>query len=240
MEDEVTMMKNSTLPPLRILIIGNGRMGKAVKEAALASGHEVVGCLGRENFKQLDWPAADVAIDFTSPDSALEVFAACRNRHLPLVSGTTGWESRRAEVEQAVGASGHLMVWASNFSLGVHLFRKALVQVVDVMRGHESYEASIREVHHTGKRDSPSGTAKTLKADLAVLGMAEVPIGAERLAGVPGSHTVEWRSAIDGIQLTHHAMNRSGFAVGAVKAAQWLVQQSGPGHTIFGMDDVWG
>jgi 4-hydroxy-tetrahydrodipicolinate reductase len=214
-------------------------MGQAVQEAALASGHEVVGVLGRVEFN-LDWPEADVAIDFTAPESALTVFAACRQRKLPLVSGTTGWESDLAEVQQAVEESGHRMVWASNFSLGVYLFRKALVQVAEVMKPHSSYRASIHEIHHTGKRDAPSGTAKTLKLDLEAEGIPEVPITAERLAGVPGTHTVEWQGAIDSMGLSHHAQDRSGFALGAVRAAEWLMTQTEPASSLFGMDDVWG
>lgn len=224
---------------LRVLIIGHGRMGQAVERAAAAAGHQVVGCLGRAELLLEAWPEADVAVEFTLPGSALEVFAACRKRNLPLVSGTTGWEAHRAEVEQAVSTSGHAMLWASNFSVGVHLLRKAMAAVQSVMGSHDDYTPSIHEIHHVGKKDAPSGTAKTLKADLQSMGKS-VPVTAERIAGVPGVHHVEWKGPYDSITLTHSAMGREGFALGAVRAAEWLVSKPGPHDRIFGMEDVWG
>lgn len=215
-------------------------MGRAVITAAEEMGHEVTGCLGREGFSQADWPDADVAIEFTSPDSALDVFAACRNRAIPLVSGTTGWEAHWSEVERSIAEAGHRMVWSSNFSVGVFLFRKALRQVVAVMKEQADYVPSIHEVHHTGKKDAPSGTAKTLLSDLESMGLSDVEVTAERIAGVPGTHTVDWHGPIDAVQLTHHARGRSGFARGAVQAAEWLFKFEPTRHIIFGMDDVWG
>ena len=215
-------------------------MGRAVTAAAEEMGHEVTGCLGREAFSQVDWPDADVAIEFTSPDSALDVFAACRKRAIPLVSGTTGWEAHWSEVERLTAEAGHRMVWSSNFSVGVFLFRKALRQVAAVMKEQVDYVPSIHEVHHTGKKDAPSGTAKTLLSDLEAMGLSDVEVTAERIAGVPGTHTVNWHGPIDAVQLTHHARGRSGFARGAVRAAEWLIKFEPDRHTIFGMDDVWG
>jgi len=215
-------------------------MGRAVMAAAEEMGHEVVGCLGREGFSQAQWPDADVAIEFTAPESALDVFAACRKRGVPLVSGTTGWEAHWMEVERAAVASRHRMVWSSNFSVGVYLFRKALRHVADVMKEQSDYVPSVHEVHHTGKKDAPSGTAKTLQGDLASMGLGQVSVTAERIAGVPGTHTVEWHGPIDAVQLTHHARGRSGFARGAVQAAEWLMKFQPSECTIFGMDDVWG
>lgn len=215
-------------------------MGQSVSRAAGSRGHRVVAMLGRSELAQPEWPEADVAIDFTVPDSAVSVAAACRERGLPLVSGTTGWEADMAAVEAAARAAGHAMVWAPNFSLGVHLFRKALERVAQELLPHGDFTASIHEVHHTGKLDAPSGTAKALGRDLEALGIGDVPITAERIAGVPGTHTVEWRGPIDSIQLTHSALNREGFAMGAVAAAEWLVRHPGPFDRIFGLEDVWG
>lgn len=227
-------------PPLRILIIGPGRMGVAVEAAAQRAGHNVVGVWGRTECATGHWPAVDVAIEFTAPDSAVDVMAACREREVPLVSGTTGWEQHWAKVADAVSSSGHRMLWAPNFSKGVYLFRKALRSVADNMDGHAEFSVAVHEVHHTGKRDAPSGTAKAVAQDLEEHSTAQVPISAQRIAGVPGTHTVTWRSEIDSIELTHSALSREGFASGAVEAAEWLVNKPTTGHKIFGMDDVWG
>lgn len=224
---------------LRILIIGRGRMGQSVRKEAEKRGHEVVACWGRKDLAEAAWPNADVAIDFTLPESALTVFKACLLQGLPLVSGTTGWEAQRSEVETAVQSNGHRFLWSPNFSVGVHLFRKALATVEAQLQSH-GFEVRVDEVHHTGKKDAPSGTALALAADLEHSGRNDVPIGALRLPGVPGTHTVAWDGPIDRILLEHSAKNRTGFALGAVQAAEWLVSHKGPVNNIFGMDDVWG
>ena len=225
---------------LRILIIGRGRMGSAVQEAALRSGHLVAGVMGRSEMANSTWPKADVAVEFTAPDSAVDVIAACRQRMLPLVSGTTGWAVHADEVQAASVEAGHPLLWAPNFSKGDYLFRKALKGAAQAMEGHAEFVPSVHEVHHTGKLDAPSGTAHAIGEDLSQLGWPDVPITAQRLSGVPGTHEVEWRSEIDSISLIHSAQNRSGFAQGAIEAAEWLSRHTGPCHKIFGMSDVWG
>ena len=225
--------------PLRILVIGRGRMGQSVQSVAAARGHVVVGPWGREDLQASEWPEVDVAIDFTAPDAALAVFKACRERGIPLVSGTTGWLEHRAEVEAAVSEAGHAMLWAPNFSVGLHLFRQALAGVQQVLSTPE-FTVAVEETHHTGKVDAPSGTALALAADLAAGGAAEVPITAHRLPGVPGTHEVTWQNGVDRISLTHAAQNRSGFATGAVQCAEWLVVQAPPFDKIHSMNDVWG
>lgn len=225
---------------LKVLVIGTGRMGQAVEHVCRSRGHAVVGMFGRADLAAGAWPEADVAIEFTRPDSAVAVIAACRERGIPLVSGTTGWESAWDAVEQATVAAKHPLVWSPNFSRGVYLFRKALRSVAAAMEGHTDFALSVHEVHHTGKLDAPSGTAKAIGQDLVSLGWSDVPITAARLAGVPGTHQVEWRGPIDSITLTHSALNRTGFALGAVLASEWLSARSEPVDRIFGMDDVWG
>ena len=225
--------------PLRILILGRGRMGQSVQSAALSRGHEVVGPWGREDMSASDWPEVDVAIDFTAPDAALGVFQACRERGIPLVSGTTGWLDHREEVELAVARAGHAMLWAPNFSVGIHLFRRALAQVQQAL-SDQDFAVHVGEVHHTGKIDAPSGTALALASDLEAGGVQDVPVEAQRLPGVPGTHEVVWQNGVDRIALTHAAKNRSGFANGAVRCAEWLVVQSPPFDKIHSMNDVWG
>jgi len=233
-------MSEGATKAMRVLVIGTGRMGAAVAVAAEEAGHEVVALMGRREVAEAKWPAADVAIEFTLPESALSVIEGCWQRGIPVVSGTTGWEAQHSAAEARVAEGGHALLWAPNFSVGVHLFRKALRSVAQVMEDRSGFAASIHEVHHTGKQDAPSGTAKALGLDLAAQGITDVPITAQRLAGVPGTHTVEWRSEIDSIVLTHNALNRKGFAVGAVRAAEWLAQSPRPCDRIFGMKDVWG
>ena len=234
---ENSPMKHPT--PLTILVIGRGRMGQSVREAAEERGHSVVACWGRKELAKGVWPKADVAIDFTLPESALTVFEACRKQDLPLVSGTTGWEAHRDAVESAVRASGHRFLWSPNFSVGIHLFRKALAAVESQLRGH-GFSVRIDEIHHVGKKDAPSGTALALASDLKEAGREGIPVGATRLPGVPGTHRVTWDAGMDQIQLEHSAKNRSGFALGAVQSAEWLVSHAGPCNNILGMDDVWG
>ncbi|MCH1576415.1 MAG: 4-hydroxy-tetrahydrodipicolinate reductase [Flavobacteriales bacterium] len=233
-------MKSKVSDKLRVLIIGRGRMGTAVQESALFRGHEVVAVMGRADVVLDDWPEADVAVEFTAPTSVVSVMAACRDRGIPLVSGTTGWTDYRPEVEAATVQAGHPLVWAPNFSKGVYLFRKALKAVAEEMQGHAEFQPSVHEVHHTGKVDAPSGTALAVADDLHEMGWNEVGVTAQRLAGVPGTHQVEWRSEIDSMSLVHSAHNRRGFAQGAVEAAEWLVHRSDPCNKIFGMNDVWG
>lgn len=224
---------------LRILILGRGRMGRAVRAAAEARGHRVVGMWGRDDLAQGDWPGADVAVDFTVPDAAVDVYAACRRQSLPVVSGTTGWLSHWDEVEREVVRSNHAMLWASNFSQGVFLFRNALRKVHEEMKGR-GFGLRVEEVHHTGKVDAPSGTALSLADDLRRSGAQEVPVHAARIPGVPGTHAVVWENQIDRITLEHAAKNRSGFAQGAVQCAEWLVRQTPPFDKIHSIEEVWG
>jgi len=224
---------------LNILVIGAGRMGVAVSQAAASRGHVVHGPWGRQDLEVAVWPAVDVAIEFTAPGSALAVMDACRKAGVPLVSGTTGWDDHRSAVEAAAVAAGHPMLWAPNFSVGIYLFRKALRQVQDTLDGH-GFTPSIHEVHHTGKRDAPSGTALALQSDLLDAGATTVAVSAGRLAGVPGTHSVHWAGAVDRISLEHAAKDRSGFALGAVQAAEWLVRHGMAADKMFGMEDVWG
>ena len=225
--------------PLNILILGRGRMGRAVEACAQQRGHTVVGLWGRQELAAGNWPEADVAIDFTLPESAPGVFAACRERGLLLVSGTTGWAGHFDRVQAATREAGHGAVWAPNFSVGVHLFRKALAQMASTMQGHD-FEATVTETHHTGKVDAPSGTALAIADDVRGLTGTLPPIDAARIPGVPGTHRVTWEGPVDLISIEHAAKDRSGFARGAVMAAEWLARHPGPFTKIFSMEDVWG
>ena len=224
--------------PLKILILGHGRMGTAVANEAGLRGHHVEGLWGRKDMDAAVWPNVDVAVEFTLPESAPAVFSACRNQQIPLVSGTTGWLDQFEAVQSAVCQAQHPMVWSPNYSVGVHLFRKALRHVSKTLEGN-GFESRVSETHHTGKVDAPSGTALAIAKDIGS-DEREVPIEAIRLPGVPGTHRAIWDGAVDVISVEHAAKDRSGFARGAVLAAEWLAMHKGPFTKIFGMDDVWG
>ena len=225
--------------PMKILILGRGRMGRAVEACAQERGHSVVGIWGRQELAAGNWPEADVAIDFTLPESAPGVFEACREQRLLLVSGTTGWADHFEAVQAATREAGHGAVWAPNFSVGVHLFRKGLAQLARTMQDHD-FQVSVAETHHMGKVDAPSGTALAIAQDVCRLTGNLPPIDAVRMPGVPGTHRVTWEGHVDLISIEHAAKDRSGFARGAVMAAEWLVRHPGPFTKIFSMEDVWG
>lgn len=237
---------------MKIALIGYGKMGRAVERAALSRGHQVVARIDVDNRADMDSDAfrsADVAIEFSAPAAAPANVAAAARRGVPVVCGTTGWEASRPQVEADVLAAGSALLAASNFSIGVYVFRAASRLLARFMDRFPQYSPSLHEVHHVHKLDHPSGTALTVAgeivAEVSRLGSAEetdapapgvLPISCERRGEVPGIHSVNWRSAVDQITLTHEAFSRDGFALGAVVAAEWL-----PGHKgIFSIDDVLG
>ena len=233
---------------MKIALIGYGKMGKAIEAFALTQNHEIV-----KKF-DLDTPlvapeqlfGVDVAIEFTQPSTAVGHISVCFLANVPVVVGTTGWYGELAAVRAACVAQNQALFTATNFSVGVYIFwqiNKALAKIMDTQ---PQYEPQITEVHHTQKLDAPSGTAITtaeyMLPELSrksrwVLGEGKndaLGIVAIRKNDVPGTHTVAYQSAVDGLELTHTAHNRSGFAQGAVLAAQWLVGKKG----VFTMSDM--
>jgi 4-hydroxy-tetrahydrodipicolinate reductase len=195
---------------------------------------------------------ADVAIEFSTPDQAVANIRLCVEKGIPIVVGTTGWYDRMNEVKELVSTSKGSLLWASNFSIGVNLFFRVNRALAALMDKRPEYGVHIDEVHHIHKLDAPSGTAITLARDID-LGTARfhghepvaspgqhkagtVPIASERIGEVTGKHSVTWASANDRIVITHEAFDRSGFAQGAVIAAEWLRGRTGS----FTMDDVLG
>lgn len=236
---------------MKVILIGYGKMGKAVEEAALERGHTIVAKLERHHVLSHEQvKAADVAIEFTNPESAFDNISMCLRHGLPVVSGSTGWLHRKAELDAYCTQRGGTYLQASNFSIGVHLFLKACQQAAALFNGHAEYKASITEVHHTEKKDMPSGTALLVQESIAQTYEAAaswhltnhdatgtgLPITSHREVGVPGTHTLTFSSAIDDITITHQAHNRKGFAQGAVVAAEWIVGKKG----VYTMTDVLG
>lgn len=234
---------------MRIALYGYGRMGKAVEQAATGRGHAVVLRVNEENAGAAP-DGVDVAIEFSKPDQVLNNIRICLDRGIPIIVGTTGWYDKMNDVRSMVNTSGGSMLWASNFSIGVNLFFRVNRMLAGLMDRHEDYALNIDEIHHIHKLDAPSGTAITLARDIdlntarfsgyELTGSREpsihgkVPIASERIGEVTGKHSVSWTSKNDRIVLTHEAFDRSGFALGAVVAAEWLRGRKG----LFTMDDV--
>jgi len=229
---------------MKIALLGYGRMGKEIEKIALQRGHEIV--IKDNGSTDYDIKDADVAIDFSIPTAAFGNITKCINNNIPVVSGTTGWLEKYQEVVDLCNEKEGAFIYASNFSLGVNLFFELNKQLAKMMNNLEDYATSIEEIHHTKKLDAPSGTAITLaegiiensdKNEWELDGSptnTSIPIKAVRTPEVPGTHTINYDSAIDSIEIKHTAHNRKGFALGAVVAAEWLVNKTG----IYSMKDV--
>ena len=243
---------------MNILLLGYGKMGRAIEQTALDRGHQIAGRITIDTVADLDriQPAdVDAVIEFSSPESAVANLTYCFERGWPVVCGTTGWLSHRAEVEDLCRAKKGAFFYASNYSIGVNLFFRLNKTLAQFMRNYPSYRVSMTEIHHTEKKDAPSGTAITLaegmmehlpdkhrwavsEAGSEPLADPDGAIGIEsvREGTVPGTHTVRYDSVVDRIEISHVAHSRDGFALGAVVAAEWLVSREG----VFGMDDLLG
>ncbi len=214
---------------MKILLVGYGKMGKAIEKIALQRGHTIA---GRVDVGSQDAIAggADVAIEFTQPGAAVENITRCVTAGIPVVCGTTGWLEKLDDVKSMVQKNNGAFFYASNYSLGVNIFFKVNEYLAKLMSGQEGYTASIDETHHTQKKDAPSGTAITLAEGLIKNNPAkknQVPINSFRIDPAPGTHTVRYKSAVDDIEITHTAHSREGFALGAVLVAEWIKERKG-------------
>ena len=236
---------------MKIGLLGYGKMGKAIEPIAIQRGHEIVWKIGSANRSELDVSliqTADCVIEFSRPESAEENIFACLHAGVPVVSGTTGWleglEKARKWTQQNDGG----LLWASNFSIGVNILFAVNQYLAKLMNPLADYEPSVEETHHVHKLDAPSGTAVTLtqgllnqldrktdwKLEPDPVGPEDIPVRAIREDEVPGTHIIQWTSEIDEIKLEHRAFSRTGFALGSVVAAEWLLGKKG----CFSMQDV--
>ncbi len=235
---------------MKIALFGYGKMGKMIDELATAAGDEVVLKIDIDNRASLtpqQLQAADVAIEFTRPESAFENITFSLKAGVPIVCGTTGWLDRLDEVLDICQSADSAFLYASNFSLGVNLFFALNEQLAKMMAPFEQYRPAMEEIHHTQKLDAPSGTAITLAEGIlpqypqidgwvneASDSGAALPIVSKRIDKVPGTHEIIYRSEVDEIAIKHTAHSRVGFAKGALVAARWLIDKKG----FFGMKDV--
>jgi 4-hydroxy-tetrahydrodipicolinate reductase len=221
---------------MNVLLIGYGRMGKLVDSLANECGVGVAGRIGRAE-ADAEWPAADVAIDFSVADAVPANLARLAARKTHVVIGTTGWRAREAELRHAAQDAGIGVVAAPNFAIGVNLFVLLVERAGELFKDHPEFGAWIHELHHARKRDAPSGTALQLETAVRRGGYgAPLDISSTRAGAIPGTHTLGLDSAAETITLTHTARDRSGFARGALEAAKWVRGRRG----WFGMDDVLG
>lgn len=222
-------------------------MGQAIEKIAKERGHEITYINNGEALDLDAIKATDVAIEFTQPEAALSNITSILSTGTPVVSGTTGWLANKQEADEAASQNNTGFLYASNFSLGVNLFFIMNEKLAELMAPQKDYIPSVHEIHHTGKKDAPSGTAITaaegiLEAYTQLENWSQknepnsLQITDERIDPYCGTHTVTYKSSIDKISLEHHAFSREGFAVGAVHAAEWILEKQG----VFGMRDVLG
>lgn len=232
---------------MNILLIGYGKMGKAIEAIAVEHGHRIAGICDPSAGKDFDFQhPVDVAIEFTLPEAAPENIRRCIDHHIPVLSGTTGWLGKKEEIDRYCRQKNGTFFYASNYSLGVNLFFRLNEHLARIMAKASGYDPQIDEVHHTQKKDAPSGTAITLAEGILrhlplkkqwvnneTGNPSDLVIRSHRVDPTPGTHTVVYRSPVDDLEIRHTAHSREGFARGAVAVAEWLPAQRG----VLGMDD---
>ena len=230
---------------MKIALVGYGKMGKIIGEIAESRGHEVVAKLNESpTLENLNNP--DVVIEFSNPEVAFNNTKICLENKIPVVCGTTGWLDQKPEIEKIATENETAFLYGSNFSLGVNLFFALNEKLAELMKNFSEYKVQLEEIHHTHKKDAPSGTAISLaegiikndnRFDAWKLDETkgnELGIFAIREDEVPGTHSIFYRSEVDEIEIKHTAFNRTGFALGAVIAAEWIQGKKGN----FSMKDV--
>lgn len=231
---------------MNIILLGYGKMGKTIERIALERGHQIAARIDVGNQQDLDTVTGDVAIEFSHPDAAFGNITKCLERGIPVICGTTGWLSRKTEIEALCAQKQGTFFYASNYSLGVNIFFKVNEFLSRIMNGFDGYEPELAEIHHTEKKDAPSGTAITLAEGVLkhlsrkkawvhdqAAAAAELPILSSRIGMVPGTHSVKYSSAVDDIEIKHTAHSREGFAQGAVLVSEWIKGKKG----VLNMDD---
>ena len=237
---------------LKIALIGYGKMGKTIEAIAVERGHSVDLKIDIDNtasFTKENLQQCDVAIEFTGPQSAKKNILKCLDAGTPIISGSTGWLESLDEVKNYCIEKNGSFLYASNFSVGVNIFFELNKKLAALMKRHTDYEISMEEIHHTQKKDAPSGTAITLAEQILLEiprkkkwvndeseSPEELSIISKREDPAPGTHSIKYSSAVDDIEIIHTAHNRLGFAMGAVLAAEYIYNKKG----IFTMKDILG
>lgn len=235
---------------MRILLIGYGKMGQAIEKIALEHHHTIAYKIRnstKETLEKINPAEVDVAIEFTEPTAAISNIKFCMDHRIPIVCGTTGWNSKWKEIEEYCSSKKGSLFYASNFSIGVYLFLYINEKLSKAMNNYSEYNIEIEETHHTQKKDIPSGTAITLAETIlsqfkqkkswtseSTNDPSQLLIHSKREYDVIGTHSVHYHSSVDTITIEHIAHSRMGFVIGALKAAEWIQGKTG----IFGMKDL--
>ena len=219
---------------MQIAIVGYGKMGKLITVLAEEKGYDIV-LKTNSNlpFEKCNLKDVDVAIDFSTPETAFNNISHAIKNNIPIISGTTGWLEKLEEIKKLCTKYNGAFLYASNFSIGVNMFFKINTELAKLMQ-NKNYKTSISETHHLEKLDKPSGTAKTLSEDIHKELKITPNIISHRIEKQIGTHEIMYESAIDNIKIVHEAKSRDGFALGALKAAEWIRNKKG----IFSMQDV--
>ena len=244
---------------MKVALIGYGKMGKAIHEIAKEKNERagktifdivlIIDVDNRATVTKEELQQADVAIEFTSPHTAVENIKWCFDANVPVVVGSTGWTNQLPEIKEYALKHNKAFLFAPNFSIGVNIFFEVNRYLAQIMNQHDEYDVVLEEIHHTEKKDAPNGTALNAALDIlkrlerkkdwkneTTAVSEELSIISKREENVPGTHTITYESSIDKIELTHLAHNRKGFAGGALLAAEWLKDKKGA----YSMEDVLG
>ena len=219
---------------MKIAILGNGKMGKEISTLAQERGH-IIACTSSSKHptNSLNLKNIDLAIEFSTPDTAFSNISYALKNNIPVVSGTTGWENNLNEIKMLCKAYKGSFLYSSNFSIGMNIFFEINRNIAQLIQKQE-YKIYIKEIHHTTKKDKPSGTAKELAADIQSILKYSPTIHTKRIKDVVGDHIIDFDSLFENIQIKHTAKNRKTFAIGALLAGEWLIGKTG----IFSMKDV--
>jgi 4-hydroxy-tetrahydrodipicolinate reductase len=236
---------------MNIALLGYGKMGKLIGELATERGHHIVAKIDLENQDlrdALDPKTIDVAIEFSQPEAALDNIRWAITQGIPVLSGTTGWLARMPEIEALTLQHQGTFFYASNFSIGVNVFFKVNELLAKLMNETNGYQVAVEEIHHTAKKDAPSGTAITLAEGILkhysklkawnLVGETpnnpdSLPITSKRIDPAPGTHHIRYTSVVDDLEITHTAHSRHGFALGAIQVSEWILGKKG----VLSMDD---
>jgi 4-hydroxy-tetrahydrodipicolinate reductase len=237
---------------MNIALLGYGKMGRIIETVAQGRGHQIILRIDLDNAADLNAEnisKADVAIEFSGPHGAFGNLQKCMDFGIPVVSGSTGWLDQYPAIKKMCNDKNGSFLYASNFSVGVNIFFEINKRLAQLMATQPEYDVTITEIHHTQKKDAPSGTAITIAEQILAAvprkhrwvnhisdNIAELEIISERTDPHPGLHKVNYQSAIDEIEIIHNAHNRNGFALGAVMAAEYIKDKKG----IFTMKEVLG
>lgn len=236
---------------MNILLLGYGKMGQLIGQIAESRGHHLLAKINLDNREELmilDPKSIDIAIEFSQPEAAIQNIKWALERNIPVLSGTTGWMEGKLEIEKLTHDRNGTFFYASNYSIGVNVFFKVNQFLAKLMNETGGYKASVEEIHHTAKKDAPSGTAITLAEGIidSINALEKwhliedqnenehaLPITSKRIDPAPGTHIIRYQSEIDTLEISHTAHSREGFALGAILVAEWIPGKKG----VLSMDD---